>query len=90
MKLLILSVLVWLFLQSTWAYDRFEGYDLSGPYPTTNDDWYRKMPESVTIGKYIIEWLDGRLWITADGGEGGEFDEEAMEAAIDQFYIENF
>ena len=27
------------------AYDQFEGYDLSNPYPTTNDDWYRVQEE---------------------------------------------
>jgi len=23
------------------AYDQFEGYDLSNPYPTVNEGWYR-------------------------------------------------
>ena len=27
------------------AYDQFEGYDLSNPYPSTSDDYYRIQEE---------------------------------------------
>ena len=27
------------------AYDQFEGYDLSNPYPSTNEDYYRIQDE---------------------------------------------
>ena len=45
----------------------------------------------IEIGKYTLEWIDGRLFITITGdGEGGEFSEEKLEAAITHFYTEHF
>jgi len=45
----------------------------------------------IEIGKYTLEWIDGSLFITITGdGEGGEFSEEKLEAAITNFYTEHF
>jgi hypothetical protein len=44
----------------------------------------------IEIGKYSIDWIGDSLWITTDDGEGGEFNEEDFEAAIDKFYKDNF
>ena len=56
-----------------------------------------KRPDHIKIGKYTLEWVYDftrkplkSLWISTDGGEGGEFNEEDIEALIDQFYMENF
>ena len=46
---------------------------------------------SVKVGKYLITAYPESIWISLYGdGEGGGFDETKVEAAIDQFYQENF
>ena len=45
----------------------------------------------MTVGKYTLTWSNGQLWIyLTDDGEGGVFNEAALEAVIEKFYNENF
>ena len=48
--------------------------------------------ETITIGKYVLTKLEnGGCWIEVlDDGEGGEFDESAIAAAIEKLYKEQF
>ena len=44
-------------------------------------------------GKYSIRPShhdETKIWITAEGGEGGEFEAQAFYDVIDKFYKENF
>lgn len=48
--------------------------------------------DRITIGKYVITKLpNGGCWIEVlNDGEGGEFDESAIAAAIEKLYKEQF
>ena len=48
--------------------------------------------ETITIGKYVLtKFENGVCWIEVlDDGEGGEFDESAIAAAIEKLYKEQF
>lgn len=49
-------------------------------------------PQAIIIGKFrVVRMATGGIWIgEAEGGEGGQFDESAIEAVIEKFYAENF
>ena len=51
-----------------------------------------KKSDRITIGKYVLTKLEnGGCWIEVlDDGEGGEFDESAIAAAIEKLYKEQF
>ena len=53
---------------------------------------FGESPEAIRIGKFrIVRMSTGGIWVgEAEGGEGGQFKEEAIEAAIQKFYAENF
>lgn len=53
---------------------------------------YGEHPETIRIGDFrLTRMATGGIWIgEADGGEGGEFKEAAIEGAIAKFYAENF
>jgi hypothetical protein len=53
---------------------------------------YGEHPETIRIGDFrLTRMATGGIWIgEADGGEGGEFKESAIEGAIAKFYAENF
>ena len=54
---------------------------------------FGERPAAIIIGKFrLVRMPDGNgIWIgEAEGGEGGQFKEEAIEAAIAKFYSENF
>lgn len=52
---------------------------------------YGEKPQAIIIGKFRLVRMEGGIWIgEAEGGEGGRFKEEAIEAAIEKFYAENF
>ena len=48
--------------------------------------------DRITIGKYVLTKLEnGGVWIEVSrDGEGGEFDESAIAAAIEKLYKEQF
>ena len=48
-------------------------------------------PPAVRIGSFTLsrQGLSG-IWIQCDDGEGGQFDEKAMAACIEEFYQGNF
>lgn len=53
---------------------------------------FGEQPEAIRIGAFrLVRMATGGIWIgEAEGGEGGQFKEEAIEAAIEKFYAENF
>jgi len=53
---------------------------------------YGEHPETIRIGDFrLTRMATGGIWIgEADGGEGGEFKEAAIEGVIAKFYAENF
>jgi hypothetical protein len=51
---------------------------------TDGEGWLR-------IGKYRIRQADpGKVWIASADGEGGQFPEADLEAAIEEFFEEHF
>ena len=42
---MVVALTLLFFSLSARSYDQFEGYDLSNPYPSTNDGWYRVQEE---------------------------------------------
>ena len=52
----------------------------------------RQATETMRIGDFrLTRMATGGIWLgEADGGEGGEFKEAAIEGAIAKFYAENF
>jgi hypothetical protein len=45
----------------------------------------------IKIGRYVITKLDDEnVWISDEGGEGGQFSIETLEAAIGDYYQEMF
>jgi hypothetical protein len=43
------------------------------------------------LGKFTIsEMDDGQVWIRNEDGEGGSFSAEDLEAAVEQFFWDNF
>lgn len=55
-------------------------------------DAMRRNGDRITIGKYVLTKLEnGGVWIEVSrDGEGGEFDESAIAAAIEKLYKEQF
>lgn len=53
---------------------------------------YGEVPETIRIGDFrLTRMATGGIWLgEAEGGEGGEFKESAIEGAIAKFYAENF
>lgn len=46
---------------------------------------------AIRIGEWTITRTDdGKIWISDEAGEGGEFDEQKLAEAIEAFYMENF
>ena len=42
------------------------------------------------IGKYTLEWRDGKLYISNPDGEAGEFSSVKLEKALDKFWKKEF
>lgn len=54
-------------------------------------DFIKGIGENIQIGHYEIRKLsDGSFFIEHDSGEGGQFSADSLEAAITQFYADNF
>lgn len=52
---------------------------------------FGERPEAIIIGKFRLVRMQDGIWIgEAEGGEGGQFKESAIEEAIEKFYAENF
>ena len=52
---------------------------------------FGERPGAIIIGKFRLVRMKDGIWIgEAEGGEGGQFKEAAIEGAIAKFYAENF
>lgn len=49
------------------------------------------MNGQIRIGRFILTEVDDEhIWISVEGGEGGQFSRAEFEKAVEVFYRENF